>query len=277
MPAKPSAYHDDLRQLIPQVLQGAADQVVLQRYLTERSNLPGPRMNLVLVNTFADVIGEIITQPDPPVERLEDLLDSWAALPLESAPVNDPRELLPAVAMMSYGQAAVSRPDWWHDEVTKLHTAASDPRWRIREIVATALQRMLEADWTRTVALLKEWLKESDPLVIRAAVAAIAEPRLLTDQSRGEDAVFVQTSAVEWLENVPVKQRKTDSIRTLRQALGFTVSVAAAADPDSVFVLLQKLVESPDPDLRWIARENLKKNRLTPWADKVKVLQALVT
>jgi len=66
MPAKPTAYHKELRQLIPPALHNAADRGDLERYLTERSNLPGARMNLALVNAFADVIGEIITQPDPP-------------------------------------------------------------------------------------------------------------------------------------------------------------------------------------------------------------------
>jgi len=190
--------------------------------------------------------------------------------------VNDPREILPAVAAMSYGQAAVSRPDWWQDEVTKLHKAASDPRWRMREIVATALQRMLEADWDRTISTLRDWLQTADPLVIRAVVAAVAEPRLLTDQSRGQAAMLLQAHAVAWIGILSRKQRKDESVRTLRQALGYTVSIAAAADPESGFKLLSHLAESPDPDLRWIARENLKKNRLSPWADKVKVLEAVL-
>src|SRR5690349_14445139 len=119
MSLKPDPYSEDLRALLVQTLQ-TGEQKLLENYLTGHSNLPGPRMNLAVVNAFAGVVGEIVTQPDPPVEQLEVLLDSWAALPLEAAPVNDPREILPAAAVASYGQVAVTRPDWWEDEVAKL-------------------------------------------------------------------------------------------------------------------------------------------------------------
>ena len=69
----------------------------------------------------------------------EDELRKLAALSAEEAPTNDPREILPAAAVMSYGQAAVSRPDWWADELAKIHKAASDPRWRVRELGAFAM------------------------------------------------------------------------------------------------------------------------------------------
>src|SRR5690348_7491922 len=123
MPTKRVASEADLRKLIPAALKkGNAN--ALEKHLTENSGLPGPRMNLALVGAFADVIGEIVSEPDPPVEQIEKLLDGWAALSPEEVPVDDPREILPAAAIMSYGQAAVSRPDWWEDEIVKLRRAA---------------------------------------------------------------------------------------------------------------------------------------------------------
>jgi hypothetical protein len=175
---------------------------------------------------------------------------------------------------MSYGQVAVARPDWWEDEVAKLHRAASNPRWRMREIVATALQAMLKADWQRAYAVIGEWAKEDDPLVLRAAAAAIAEPPLLISQERGEQAVAIQQKAVEGLAKVPPDRRRAEEVQALRKGLGYTLSVATAAAPDSGFALLEKLANSEDKDLRWVARENLKKNRLQPWADRVKALEA---
>jgi hypothetical protein len=282
---------DDLRELIPAALQagkarkgtkrtkaseGNAGASALETYLTENSALPGPRMNLELVNAFADVVGEIIEEPDPPVEQIEQLLDGWAGLPIEAAPVNDPREILPAVAAMSYGQAAVSRPDWWEDEIAKLRRAATDPRWRIHEIVATALQRMLEADWTRTCETLYGWLHEDDLLLTRAAVAAVAEPRLLTDDLRGMNALSLQAFATGCLSRIPADDRRDEEVRTLRQALGYTLSVVVVAVPDPGFALLERLAASDDKDVRWIVRENLKKARLKPWAERVETLQALL-
>ncbi len=148
----------------------------------------------------------------------------------------------------------------------------------MREMVAAALQRMLDADWERTYDTLTcGWLGD-DPLITRAAVTAVAEPDLLTDNTRGMNALSMQAQAIGWLSRLPNTRRREEPIRTLRQALGYTVSVAVVPVPDVGFNLLARLAASNDPDLRWILKENLKKSRLRPWADKVEALQeALVS
>ncbi len=275
MPTKRVAHDTDLRKLIPAALK-KGNASALEKYLTENSGLPGPRMNLSLVGAFADVIGEIVGEPDPPVEPLEKLLDGWAALSPDEAPVDDPREILPAAAVMAYGQAAVSCPDWWADEIAKLHKAAADPRWRIHEMVAAALQRVLAADWDRTCEALYSWLHEDNPLVVRAAVAAVAEPDLLTDEVRGMNALSMQAVAAGGLLRLPAEERREENVRTLRQALGYTLSVAVTAAPEAGFTLLERLAASPDKDARWIVRENLKKARLKSWPERVEAVQALL-
>lgn len=278
MSSKTASYSNDLRALLAQALQ-TGDQVPLENYLTGHSNLPGPRGNLELINAFASVVGEVVTQPAPPVEQLEALLDGWANLPLEAAPVNHPREILPAAAVAAYGQVAAVRPDWWEDEVTKLRRAAANPRWRVREIVAQALQRMLAADWSRAYEVLLSWVPKSaadladfDPLVVRAVVAAIAEPPLLTNQERAYDATYIHALAMGGFVNLPKERRKEENFRILRQALGYTLSVAVAAElkwAENGIGLLRMFIHSPDEDIQWIIRENLKKNRLKPWLAKI--------
>jgi len=272
---KQESYLPDLRKLLNEALK-KGKAAALENYLTENSGLPGTRMNLALVNAMADVVGEIITQPDLPEEALEDLLDRWAALSAEEAPTNDPREVLPATAVMSYGQAAVSRPDWWEHEITKIHSAASDPRWRMHEMVAAALQRMLDADWDRAFIEISDWLRTEDPLVVRAAATAVGEPSLLNNESRGMNALALQAEAIGWLMRVPADRRKDDDVRTLRKALGFTLSVAIVAVPDMGLSLLSRLASYTDTDIRWIIRENLKKSRMKPFADKIEAVQAML-
>jgi hypothetical protein len=48
----------------------------------------------------------------------------------------------------------------------------------------------------------------------------------------------------------------------LRQGLGYCWSVAVAALPEEGKPLMEKWCADPDPDIRWIMRENLRKNRL---------------
>ena len=268
MPAQIDPQRNEIRALLAAALENGTPDG-LAAYLVAHSGLPGPRMNLALAGAFADQIGATVTAPAPPVARIEALLDGWAALPPTEVPANDPRVILPAVAVLSYGQVAVSRPDWWADEIAKLHRAAADPRWRIGEMVATALQRMLAADWTRTLAALVAWTADPDPRVVRAAAAAVAEPPLLKDPARGTDALAVQEAAVAWLARCPLGDRRADGVRTLRQALGYTLSVATAAAPEPGMALLRRLAAGDDADLRWVARENAKKRRLAPWAGQL--------
>jgi hypothetical protein len=56
--------------------------------------------------------------------------------------------------------------------------------------------------------------------------------------------------------------RKAADLRVLRQGLGYTISVIVAAVPDAGFAFMEELARSEDPDVLWIVRENLRKNRL---------------
>jgi hypothetical protein len=48
----------------------------------------------------------------------------------------------------------------------------------------------------------------------------------------------------------------------MRKGLGYCWSVAVAALPEEGKLRFETWIASPDPDIRWILRENLKKNRL---------------
>jgi hypothetical protein len=232
----------------------------LRAVLLDGSRLPGPRLNLGLVQEFARCVAAVVLRPEPPVDALEGLLDGWAALTPEEAPGDAAAVILPCAAVAAYGAVAVARPDWWSDELAKLRRAAADDRWRVRELVATALQHVLGSDWDRTVVALLGWADDADPLVVRAAAAAVAEPRLLRDAGRAAAADAVQRHAVARLAAVPLDQRRRPDVRVLRQALGFTLGVVAAASGD--LTLLDELSASTDADLQWIARDNVKKARL---------------
>ena len=59
-----------------------------------------------------------------------------------------------------------------------LRRQASDPRWRVREAVAIALQRFGRHDMAALLVEMRRWL-EGDFLDQRAVVAALCEPALL--------------------------------------------------------------------------------------------------
>jgi hypothetical protein len=270
-PATPPDAEADLPRLLTRALR-TDDESHLRDALCAASGLPGPRLNLRLIDEFADAIAAMVAA-DRSTDEIERLLDAWAAH--TDAGPNDPAVILPCAAVVSYGAIGAARPEWWADEIAKLATAALDPRWRVRELVAAAAQRLLDSDWDRTVAAMLAWANDEQPLRVRAAVAAVAEPRLLTDALRWDDATAIQRTAIDWLIARPEQDRRTEDARTLRKALGYSLSVVAAASGD--FGLLERAATSGDADLRWIAAENAKKKRLERWADQLESLRSKTT
>lgn len=233
----------------------------IEEYLVANSHLPGPRLNLRLVGAVADA-----------VDQVQSLLPRWIELSPEDAPGDDPRVILPCAAAVAYGELAATRPERFDETDDRLYRAASDSRWRVREAVTLGLQRMLHADFDGTIAVLLGWAEDDNLLVVRAAAAGVAEPPLLKRHRRAKSALEVQRRAVDRLHHTPSAQRRTEETRVLRQALGFSISVAVAATGD--FGLLREMAAAGDPDLDWVVRENVKKSRLQPWPDELAALRS---
>lgn len=256
------------------------DAGALEMVLEQNGDLRGSRMNTSMIDSFAAMVAQTAAQPNPPVEMLETILDGWAAITPDEAPVNHPREILPTAATAAYGQVALARPEWWDDEIAKLRRCAADTRWRVRDTVASAMQDLLKADWSRATAALVEWLDDPSLYVVRAVAASLAEPRFYKDRAqpqaaaqRAEQALALLAAAASRLMDVPAAARKSDEARCLRQALGYSISVATVGAPDTGFGLLERLAASGDTDARWAVLENLKKTRLNPWLERVQSLQ----
>ncbi|MEV8214303.1 hypothetical protein [Leifsonia sp. NPDC077715] len=288
--AAPDPTDDELANRWDRALSG--DPAGLEQRLVADSRLPGPRANLELAHRFADRAGAA-----PPEQRAaaNAVLAAWLALPVGEP---DPRaEYLAAVAALAAGALVAAAPD--RDAGAILTAAARDPRWRVRELAATGLQRVLAADWPRGIAQARAWLSDGfatndrdsprvaairdesraggGALLARAAAAGVAEPALLREPAHAADACRIVADAVDVLLAVPSPDRRDPGVRVLRRALGYAVSVVAAADPDGGVPLLNRLATSADPDSRWVARENLTKARLAPLADRLAVARDALT
>ena len=215
----------------------AADQVA---YLREHSGLPGPRGNLELIQAAVDV-GD------------ETRFRRWIVLGSGTEPTD---EFLAACGVVGLGRLAAEGRT---DVVCELRGHASDSRWRVREGVAMALQRVGDADVGRLLEIAQEWA-EGTAYVQRAAIAAVAEPRLIRDPEAGRVAVDVVDRVTTLLTRM--EERRSDEFRVLRQALGYCWSVVTAASPTHGKALMEHWAESTNRDVVWILRENLKKARL---------------
>jgi hypothetical protein len=206
-------------------------------YLTEHSGLPGPRGNIELGQAVADT-GD------------RETFDALIA-------TGD--EYLTFCGVIGLGAVLAAGGDGRIADRLRRH--ASDQRWRVREAVAMALQRLGDADLPRLLALVRRWVGDTDPLVQRAAAAGICEPRLLRTAAAAATAVDVCRQATESLAARPQEERALPDVRTLRQGLGYCWSVAIAADPGPGLAAFAAL-DGTDRDVAWIIRENRTKKRL---------------
>lgn len=230
MPGRIATYREELRKLKD-----------WEPYLTMHSGLPGPRANLELVAAVAE-------------EADADLLWKLSA---------SQDEYLALCGTAGLGRIALLEPDtvmsWLRDQ-------ASDARWRVREGVAIALQRVGREDMPMLLAAMKDWAND-DAFVQRAAVAGLCEPPILKHNA---DVVEV----LEILDRITTSlasthDRRAEGFRVLRQALGYGWSVAAAAAPQNAIPYLQKWLQAKDKDIVWVMRSNLAKSRMAPLRDEL--------
>jgi hypothetical protein len=228
---------DDLRL----AFREAADP---ESFLREHSGLPGPRANLELVHA-------VVEEGD---ERLYRRLLRWGP---DRAPANTPEEFLAFCGVVGLGSLlARGRAD----VLPELRVFAADPRWRVREAVAIALQRWGRADMRGLLTEMRKWAGGTR-YEQRAAAAALCEPALLTDPRHARGVLVLLERITRSM--AAGRDRREEPFRILRQALGYCWSVAVAALPGEGVGRLDRWIGSDDPDVRWVMAENLRKKRLT--------------
>lgn len=211
-------------------------------YLSRHSGLPGPRGNLELLAAFGDVA-------DPGL--------------IMTLATDSPDEYLRSCGTAALGRLILDGTGpARHVLIATLRARAGDLSWRVREAVAMALQRVGDGDPETLRRLVAVWVGDPSPLVRRAAIAGICEPRLLRSQATATAALAACDVASASLAATPVSVRRDPGLRTLRQALGYCWSVAVAGDPRDGLAAFARLTDSEDPDIAWIVRENRKKARL---------------
>ena len=203
-------------------------------YLKKHSGLPGARANLELV----EAVGE-----EADADRL------WRLSASDD-------EFLALCGTAGLGKVALMEPA---TVMTWLRELASDPRWRVREGVAIALQRIGRESMPHLLAEMQAWSGE-EPYVQRAAAAGLCEPALLKATEHAVQVLIILdliTTSV-----AASRDRKEDGFRVLRQALGYCWSVAAAAAPENALPYFEKWMQSKDKDVAWVMKSNLAKARM---------------
>jgi hypothetical protein len=235
MPGKKDEYRSEL--------QSRSDW---DAYLKSHSGLPGPRANLELVEVAGDLA---------PAEALW----RWSA---------SGDEFLALCGTAGLGRFAIED----RKVLPRLQELAADPRWRVREGVAIALQRMGKQNMARLIKEMESWAVSS-LYVQRAAAAGLCEPPLLKDPKQVKRVLAILDQITRSV--AAAKDRKSEEFRVLRTALGYCWSIAVAASPTDGMAALEPWLRSRDPDVRWIMKSNLLKSRVLSALGKRWVADAL--
>jgi hypothetical protein len=225
-------------------------------FLLRESGLPGKRGNLELAQAVAD-------------EGSEELFKRYLSFDPGKAPVNSPYEFLAFCGVVGLGRLL---SEGKMEVLKTLRPYASDPRWRIREGVAMALQRLGRVDMDLLLREMEQWSK-GNLLEKRAAAAALCEPKLLREEKHIEGVLQILDEITTSIQST--EDRKSDEFKALRKGLGYCWSVAAVALPVEGKKMMEQWFSSDDKDVLWIMKENLRKKRLTRmdagWVEKWKV------
>jgi hypothetical protein len=223
----------------------------IEPFLLSHSNLPGPRGNLELATAASDA-------------ATAEQIWRWANLAPEAAPNDAAEGFLAFCGVLALGRLLADGQT--SPALETLRRLACDPRWRIREAVAMALQRWGDTDVTSLLGTAREWAS-GNWLEQRAAAAALCEPRLLRMPGAAAETLLILDMITAAIASAPATSRKTEPYRVLRQGLGYCWSVAVAAEPERGLPALARWGLTSDPDVSWIVRENWRKKRLAPYAE----------
>jgi hypothetical protein len=212
-------------------------------FLLQESGLPGPRGNIELARAVAE-------------EGDEELFQRYLSFDAQTAPVNSPQEFLAFCGVLGLGRLVAEGRS---ELIGTLRQWASDPRWRSREAVAMALQRLGQVDMGLLLDEMEKWSR-GGLLERRAAAAGLCEPVLLGEPEQTRKVLEILDAITASI--VEEEDRRSEQFRALRKGLGYCWSVAVAALPDPGKKMMERWFSSEDQDVLWVLKENLKKKRL---------------
>ena len=212
-------------------------------FLLKESRLPGPRANLELASVVAN-------------EGTEAQFKHFLTFDAKRFPANTPGEFVAVCGTLGLGRL-LAQGDC--SVLEMLRKCASDPRWRVREGVAMALQRLGDADMGRLLSEMERWSR-GNFFEMRAVAASLCEPQLLKQKEYAKQTLALLDRITASISRS--NDRNTDEFKALKKGMGYCWSVAVAANPAAGMSLMEHWFSTADKDIRWIMRENLKKKRL---------------
>jgi hypothetical protein len=269
--AKTLKHQTEIKKLFDEYIQEKSATTLI-RYLEDNSSLPGRRANLELAKAFTNVVEELSTNHHA---SLTELINGFCSINSIDAPTNTSKEFIPFCGTWALGIVGCKDEQNFKHSMVMLNRMAKDSRWRVREATAKGISLLLQKNSTLTLQILDEWIKMESWLVYRAIAAGLASPSTLQDRTIAIKALDLHKKVLETILSNP--NNRNEDFKILRKGLAYTLSVIIVEVPDEGFTYLKSLTKTQDKDIRWIIKENMKKNRLVKaYKAEVQQVQALL-
>ena len=221
--------------------------------LTRVSGLPGPRANMGVLDAFAD---ECVLRG----ERADAILIALAKLDADHAPGATPLEFLPMCGVAGLGARAAIDAKARPQLMAVLHESAEDFRFRVRDLVPTALIRIGVATGDEIVPALQDWTNGF--FHAAAVLRALSSPEWSSKLTKAAPVIARMNEAFHLADDAPRATQRYPGWKSLVDALAVAPGKLAGRFGVAVFDMLCEWSKVKEPMLRDLVEKNLNDPRL---------------
>src|SRR5258708_2537858 len=164
---------DTLQSLVERALSGQPG--FLEFYLRDQSRLPGARANVELAQDLSLIPASLVLSYPHEMQALLNHL----VRDEKNVVSNTPEEFVLMCGVLGTGVCAAIVPQWRNDAFTHLSQYACNLSWRVREMTALALQKLLITAQDEILPMLMSLLDQGECLQLRVCLATISDSSLL--------------------------------------------------------------------------------------------------
>ncbi len=245
--------------LLEDAIKGRSERLFAE--LACASGLPGTRMNMALALAFATECAQRGSPTDA-------LVFALASMSPEEAPGASEREFLPVCGILALGARASKDRALVPRSLERLHEAADDPRFRVREAVPLALARIGESEGDSLAVDLGGWM---DGFHHSAAVLEAMSDRVWLSALTRTDLVYQRLDeAFALARDAPRAAARFPGRKALVLALGRVPGIVAMRFGVPIFdQLAEWAAGTTDPELREAIASNLRASGLARFASEL--------
>jgi hypothetical protein len=229
----------------------AGDATELYALLSRSSGLPGERANLSLAGTFAEACSADA--------RAAALAKKMTNLDADAAPGGSPLEFIPLCGVLAAGAVAARQPKTRAAMIQIIHDACDDLRFRVRDVVPSALAMIGAREGGELLAELEPFTEGY--FHAAALLGAMTSQAWLPQIADAGPAVDALVRAFQLADTAPRSAARWPGYKALVEALESSIAPLALRFGEPVFTAAAGFARTDDPHLRDSIKKALTRDK----------------